>query len=142
MIHDKELLNHLHQNADMGRSSIHTIMNLTNDAEFTKALSGQLEEYQKLYDQTGQLLKEKGAEPEDATAISKTMAYVSSNLKTITDHSPSKLSEMMIQGSNMGITELTKQLNNYECNDRNILALAQKQIKTEESNLEDMKKFL
>lgn len=142
MIQDIEMLNHLHENADMGSSSLRQLMNLSDDAEFIKSLSEQLSDYEKLYETTGEMLKSYHAEPADARPMSKAMSYISANMKSLTDHSPSRLSEMVIQGSTMGITNLTKQLNQYNGHDKAIVGLVKEQIKTEQNNIEQMKKFL
>ena len=69
-------------------------------------------------------------------------SYVTSSMKTIKDHSPSKIADMMIQGSTMGITKMIKRINEYDGEDEQILDLARKQVKTEQANIEQMKKFL
>ena len=48
----------------------------------------------------------------------------------------------MIQGSTMGITKMIKRINEYDGEDEQILDLARKQVKTEQANIEQMKKFL
>ena len=42
----------------------------------------------------------------------------------------------------MGITKLTRQLNEYDGSDDSAARLAQKQLKTEQANIDEMKKFL
>ena len=142
MIHDIDLLNQVHQNADMGRDSIRNIIKLSNDVQFLHALNSQLEEYETIYDKSGQMLKKMNAQPADANPMAKTMARISSTMKSMVNPTTSKLAEMMVEGSNMGITNLTKQLNAY-CGDRqDVRDLAGKQLQMEEKNLEEMKKFL
>ena len=49
---------------------------------------------------------------------------------------------MVFQGSNMGITELTKGINDYHGEDKAVLSFAEKQLKQEEHHAETMKQYL
>lgn len=142
MIHEIDLLNQIHQNADMGRDSISHIIKLCDDVEFLHALNSQLADYEQVYNKSEDLLHKLGAEPQDANPMAKTMAHISSTMKSMINPSTSKLAEMMVQGSTMGITNLTKQINAYSGNKPEVLELAKKQLHMEEQNLEDLKKYL
>lgn len=142
MIHEIELLNLIHQNADMGRDSIKHIIKLSNDVEFLHALNSQLEEYEQTYDTTGRLLQKLNAQPEDASPVAKTMAHISSTMKSLVTPSTSKLAETVIEGSTMGVTNLTKQINSYSGDKRDIIEIAENQVRMEEKYIEEMKKFL
>lgn len=84
-----------------------------------------------------------GAEkPEDVPAMSKMMSYVMSSMKTINDNSPSCIAEMMIQGSTMGVTKITKRINEYKGHDERVRDVANKLLHTEQVNIEEMKKYL
>ena len=62
--------------------------------------------------------------------------------KTLTDRSPSRIAEMMIQGSTMGTIQMTRRLHSCEAADAEALLLAHKLLRTEENNIEQMKEFL
>ena len=64
------------------------------------------------------------------------------NMKTLTDKSPSHLSEMLIQGSIMGIIDVTKRINQYDDADKDVLDLANRLLEFEKDNQEEWKKFL
>ena len=74
--------------------------------------------------------------------MAKMMSYVSSSAKTMMDNSASKIAELMIQGSTMGITNMTKSVHDYDDSDQDVKKLAEKHIKTEQANVDEMKKFL
>lgn len=139
---DVELLNHIHQNADMGRDSINNLIRMTNDMAFAQTLVDQLNEYQSACDRSEQLLCKRNAQPKPAKPMAKMMAHVSSDLKTMADNSPSRLAELMIKGSTMGITNLTRQIKEYNGADKEVMSLAKKQLDIEEKNIEEMKRFL
>lgn len=142
MLQETELLNHIHQNADMGRDSLRHILDLSHSADFTKAVQSQLDEYEDVYDTSGQMLADRGAQGEDARMMSKMMADFTSRMKSMQEPTDSRLAEMVIEGSTMGITKLTKQVHDYEGGDKSVLDFAKKQIKREQDNIEKMKAFL
>lgn len=49
---------------------------------------------------------------------------------------------MMIQGNTMGMTQSLRNLNDYPGKDERVRDLASKLLRTEEANIEQMKKFL
>lgn len=142
MIQEIELLNQIHQNADMGRDSIRHIIKLSDDAEFLHALNTQLDGYEKAYDTSNGLLHKLNAQPEDASPVAKTMSRITSTMKSMVNPTTSKLAEMMIEGGIMGITNLTKQINAYSGSRQDILNLAEQELHREEKYLEEMKKYL
>lgn len=142
MLNDTEMLDYICQNAEMGRDGIMNIMNRTKDISLRQALEAQLTEYQQTYDSADQMLRNRGKHPTAVSPMAKMSSYVMSKMKTMSDSSPSQIAEMMIEGSTMGITKITKRMNEYDGNNSEILSLAEKQLKTEQANIEEMKKFL
>jgi translation initiation factor 2B subunit (eIF-2B alpha/beta/delta family) len=65
-------------------------------------------------------------------------------LNTMIDSTTSHIAEMMIQGSNMGITDMTKLLNDHTAHGtaKKAAELAREVIAFEEENLERLKKYL
>lgn len=105
-------------------------------------LRSQLQEYKMVYDSTDEKLKELNKEAKDINTFSKVSTYAMVNLKTLANKSPSHISEMLIQGSTMGIVDLTKKLKKYTDADEEILALANKLLQLEQNNVEECKKYL
>ena len=58
------------------------------------------------------------------------------------DASPSHIAEMVIQGDTMGITSLTRELNNNPLASSEVTALGQELIRSEQRNIESLKKYL
>ena len=88
------------------------------------------------------MAREEHQEAKGIGAMAKISSYLSVNMNTMIDKTSSHLAEMMMQGSNMGIIEITQKLREYGDADGAVLALGQKLLKTEERNLEQLKKFL
>ena len=140
-----KMLSDIHKNADMGQDTLRHILDATKDAEFSKTVSRQMQEYEKAFQVSGQMLKARNApeEQKEAPMISKWMAHMNINRKSMQDMQTSKLAEMLIQGSSMGITEAVKKLHQYENDvEKDIKKLMERLQEFEEENVEKLKEFL
>ncbi|MFQ9509396.1 MAG: DUF2383 domain-containing protein [Lachnospiraceae bacterium] len=136
------LLNEIYQNAEMGRNTLMSVIKRTDDTNFRIVLEEQLTEYEKIFDQADQMIKEGGAQPTEGSGFSKMTSEVMASLKTMANSSPEYLAKMIVQGSTMGVTNITKAINDNQETDKKYLSLAKALLKTEENNIEEMKKFL
>lgn len=139
---EKELLEYVRQDAEMGRDAVTHVMKFTEDPGLRGVLKHQLDGYQISHRNAGDLLKEYGGEAKGVNPMAKAMTYASTSMKTMTDRSASHIADLMIQGSTMGITTMTKHLNDYQGASDKVRALAEKQVKMEQDNIETLKKFL
>jgi transcriptional regulator with PAS, ATPase and Fis domain len=137
-----ELLNYIYQNSQMGLDTISHLLNVTEDAEYKGVLESQYKEYDSIFGETKDKLTHLDKEGKDINFYQKASADVMINLKTLTDKSPSHISEMMIQGSTMGVIDSIKKLKEYKDADADILGLGQKLLAFEEANIEQCKKYL
>lgn len=140
-----EILNFIYQNSQMGIDTLKQLIELTKNSrneEFKNVLQSQYDEYKKIYTDTEELIKSRGKDPKDLNAFAKISTYLMINLKTIIDKTPSHISEMLIQGSTMGIIDVTKRINDYGDADKEILDLAHRLLQFEKDNQEEFKKFL
>ena len=62
-------------------------------------------------------------------------------MKSLMDNSSSKIAELLLQGTNMGIIEGRKLLNNKDT-DKEIHKLIQEYVDMQEDSVEKLKKFL
>ena len=137
-----ELLNYIHQNSEMGQDTIKQLVAISKDEEYKKMLQSQLEEYKMIYDTTDKKIKELNNQAKDINVFSKASNYFMVNLNTLVNKTPSHISEMLIQGSTMGIIDITKKIKEYHNADKEILDLANKLLKLEQNNVEECKKYL
>ena len=142
MDQNAELLNYIYQNAQMGKDTIKQLIGITKDQEYKKVLNSQFDEYKKVFEIADEKLMEQNKEAKDINVYSKVSSYIMINLNTMTNKTPSHISEMLIQGSTMGIVDITKRINEYANVDREILDLANKLLKFEQNNVEECKKYL
>ena len=97
MLTEAELLQYIYQTTEMGRDGIQSVLPHAEDETFHQALEQQLTEYEKLYGATGKMLRERGQEPKGLNPMVKASSEMMSAMKTMADHSTSKIAEMMIQ---------------------------------------------
>lgn len=139
---DEKMLNLIAKNAEMGVIGIDAVKDYASSDKFKKELSNQREEYNKIYKSAHNMLTKAGCDVEHPNAMAKMSTEMMSRMKTMTDHSDSKIAEMMLQGSAMGVAKVIKNANEYNGGNEDIEDLAQKLRQTEEYNIENMKHYL
>jgi hypothetical protein len=140
MLSETEILNTVRQTTEMGVDGIKLIIDDTNDNDFHNELKRQLIEYDEIYKQADSLLDKIGGEKKDVKATVKIATHLSGKMKYMSG-STSKIAESMIEGSTMGVTKVLKLV--HDCNsDSEAKKIAEKLVKTEENNIEQLKKFL
>ena len=142
MLTESELLQSIHQSTNMGREGIQSVLNYAKDDRLRQALEQQLVEYEKLAGASGKMLLERDEKPKETNPVAKASSAAMSAMKLMADPSASKMAEMMIQGNTMGMTQSLRNLNDYPGKDERVRDLASKLLRTEEANIEQMKKFL
>lgn len=142
MAENTELLDYIYQNAQMGTESISHLIKIAEDVDFRRTLEDQLCEYQKVLDEAEEMIQRRGQSAEGVGPMAKISSYIMVELKTFTDKSPSKMAKMMLQGSTMGVLEITKRIKEYQGANKEVLNLAQDLLKTEQHNVDELKKYL
>ncbi|MEI6101508.1 MAG: hypothetical protein WCP73_06695 [Eubacteriales bacterium] len=137
-----ELLNYIRQNAQMGQNTIHQLAGIAQDGEFKALLDSQFNEYKKMFDTTEKRLKTMGMEVKDINALSKMSAYFMINMETLTDNSAEHIAEMMIQGSTMGVIQITRKLKEYKTADEEVKYMGEHLLNLEQKNIEECKRYL
>jgi len=137
-----EFLNYIYQNSQMGVDTIKQLMGIVDEGAFKNMLTSQYNEYQQIHIAADQLLQQQKKEAKDIHVLAKISAYISINLNTLTNKSPSHISEMLIQGSTMGIIDITKNIKKYPTAESSIIDLANRLLQFEQQNTEECKKFL
>ena len=141
-MNDEKMLNLISKNAQMGVIGIDAVKDYASSQKFKSELMNQREEYNKIYKSAHNMLKENGCEIQHPNAMAKMSTEMMSRMKTLTDHSDSKIAQMMLQGSAMGVAKVIKNYRDYSGNSEQIEDLANKLKQTEELNIENMKRYL
>ncbi len=137
------VLDELNKGACMGMDAIHFILNKVEDKNLKKELDNQYNKYKSISDKIKKLYPEYNNEknPHETNAMNKVMTWYGIEMKTLMDDSTSKIAELLIQGTNMGIIEGRKLLNNKEVNE-NVHKLIQEYVDMQEDAVEKLKTFL
>ena len=139
---DEKMLNLISKNAEMGVVGIDAVKDYATSDKFKKELMNQREEYNKIYHSAYSMLKDSGCDVSHPSPMAKISTEMMSRMKTLTDPTDSKIAEMMLQGSAMGVAKVIRNSNEYSGENKDIKNLAQKLCKTEELNIENMKRYL
>ena len=108
---EEKILNSIFKCAKTATASIEALQNEVNDDNLSNDLKEQFQNYKDFESQAACKLYAMGSEPKGMNSISKAMLWSNIKLKTMTDESTSHLSNMLIQGTNMGILDLQKEIN-------------------------------
>ena len=137
-----ELLNYIYKNAEMGQDTLTQLIKIAEQEDFLKLLRDQQKEYKEIFDECDKRINKLNSEPKGIGKITEISTYFMLNMKTLTDKTPSHIAGMVMQGSVMGIIDITKKLKEYKDADSSVIALGERLLKMEEHNLTECKKFL
>lgn len=99
-----DVLDELNKGACMGCDAIHFILDKVEDDNLKKELNNQYNKYKDITDKIGKLYPEYSSkEPHETNAMNKMMTWYGIEMKTLFDKSTSKIAELLLQGTNMGI---------------------------------------
>lgn len=136
------VLDELNKGACMGKDAIHFIMDKVEDEDLKKELNHQYTEYDEITTKIGNLYPEYSSkDPHETNAMNKVMTWYGIQMKTFADKSTSKIAELLMQGTNMGIIEGRKLLNHKDT-DEEVNKLVQKYVEMQEAAVERLKNYL
>lgn len=136
------ILDELNKGCSMGIDAISYILDKVNDIEFKKVLKIQLNEYKQISKEIKKLYPHNiDKKPHKTSTMNKIMTFYSIEMKTMTDESDSKLAEILLKGTNMGIIEGRRLLNQKDI-EKNIHSLICEYVKMQEKSCEELKKHL
>ena len=136
------ILNELNKGIKMGMDSISTVSEKVQDDRFKKDLKYQYDNYNEILNKVNDELDNYNDFPKELNPMQKAMGWMSIQFNTLDDKSNSKISEMMLQGINMGIIEGVKLLNHNPDTDENIKNILYEFISFQENTAEQLKKYL
>ncbi len=136
-------LDELSKGACMGMDAIHFILDKIEDEEFKESLTTQYEKYQNIEKKIRKVYANYKVEdnPKETSMMNKAMTWYGIEMKTLTDTSNSKIAELLMQGTNMGIIEGRKLLNNKKV-DQEVEDLISEYVTMQEDSVENLKKYL
>ena len=137
-----DVLDELNKGACMGMDAINFVIDKVEDEEFENLLKEQYNGYKKISESICELYPEYSTkEPHETNAMNKVMTWYGIEMRTLLDNSNSKIAELLLQGTNMGIIEGRKLLNNKNT-DKEVEKLVSEYVKNQEEAVEKLKQFL
>lgn len=139
---DITILNEIHKGVTMGMASLEEVANKSTDKYFKDNLSYQYNLYQDTLNNVNKEFEKIGQIPDDTPMTQKVMGWTGIQFNTLKDTSNSKLSELLIQGYDMGIIKGVKLLNNSPEASQNVKNILNNFISLQENSIDELKKFL
>lgn len=139
---DLTILNEIHKGVTMGMASLELVSEKTKDSSLKDDLSFQYNEYQNTLNTVNNKFKEQGEIPDDVPMNTKLMGWTGIQFNTLNDTSNSKLSELLIQGYDMGIIKGVKLLNQSPEASQDVKNILNGFISMQENCIDRLKKFL
>ena len=136
------ILNQINQGIKMGMDSISNVSEKVQDSRLKDELLFQYDKYNEILNEVNNELTNYDNFPKDLNPMQKAMGWMGVELNTLTDKSNSKIAELMIQGTNMGIIEGVKLLNHNPDAEQPIKDILNKFIDFQQNNVEQLKKYL
>ena len=138
-----KVLDEVNKGTTMGMDAIHYVSNKVGDMKFKKVLDVEYGKYQKIANRVSDIYSQYASkEPQETSAMNKMMTWYGVNMKTMTDQSNSKISELLLQGTNMGIIEGRRLLNNNPSVDAEVRQILNELVVMQEDSVETLKKYL
>ena len=136
------LADELYRISRMGMEATEIVLPKVEDDELRERIAHQNAGYKSFAERSKDLLRKSGKEPEEERGVAKLMLRGSARLGTLLNRSSGHIAELMINGSAMGIIEMTRKLNRSSGEDGQAKELAGEYLATEEKNIESLKKHL
>ena len=139
---EKTILNELNKGIKMGMDSISNVAEKVQNKDLKENLQFQYNKYNELLNVVNNQLSSYGEFPKEVNPMLKAMGWMGIQLNTIDNKSDSKISEMMIQGLNMGIIEGVKLLNQNPSAKSEVKNILNDFVVFQQDSVEKLKTFL
>lgn len=137
------ILDEVNKGATMGMDAISYVSEKVVDNDFKEVLNTEYNKYKDISNRVNNLYDNfSNKEPHETNAMNKVMTWYGIQMKTMTDDSTSKLSELLMQGTNMGIIEGRRLLNQNQNIESDVKNILNDFVVMQEDSVETLKKYL
>ena len=137
------ILDEVNKGATMGMDAISYVSEKVVDNDFKEVLDTEYNKYKDISNRVNNLYDNYSSkEPHKTNAMNKMMTWYGIQMKTMTDDSTSKLSELLMQGTNMGIIEGRRLLNQNQNIEPDVKNILNDFVVMQEDSVETLKKYL
>ena len=128
--------------ANIGKDSVEMLMGKTEDEKMIRELKQLSEHYEQTRTQVETRLRETGGKIRDRNVMAKMSVWMGVQMDTLTDRSNSHLADMLIQGTTMGILDVTKTQSACPNADGESAGIAARFLQCEQQSIDALKQYL
>lgn len=141
---DMNVLDEVNKGATMGMDAINYLVPKVKDGKFKGVLDIEYNKYKDISRRANNLYENYTTEkePHETSTMNKMMTWYGIQMRTMNDNSNSKISELLMQGTNMGIIEGRRLLNQNPNMNPKIKTLLSDFVKMQEDSVETLKTYL
>lgn len=137
------ILDEVNKGATMGMDAISYVSEKVEDNDFKQVLDTEYNKYKDISNKVNNLYDNYSSkEPHETNAMNKMMTWYGIQMKTMVDDTTSKLSELLMQGTNMGIIEGRRLLNQNQNIEPDVKNILNDFVVMQEDSVETLKKYL
>lgn len=137
------ILDEINKGATMGMNAIEFVSEKVGDPKFRDVLNIEYDKYNKISQKVNNLYQNYSTkEPHETNKMEKMMTWYGVQMNTMTDKSNSKISELLMQGTNMGIIEGRRLLNQNSDLNQDVKNILNEFVTMQENSIETLKKYL
>lgn len=139
---DIKVLQEVQKNTDMAIKAIHSLSGKVDHEELSAEIARQGMRYAEIYNMATDRLMKGKAKSYQSSGFQDIMLKSAIAGNTLLNNSTGHIAEMMIQGSNRGLTDMWKIMNHHENTGEQSMEIAKELMDFEEKNIEILKKYL
>lgn len=141
---DMDVLYEVNKGATMGMDAINYLVPKVKESRFKEVLDIEYNKYKDISRRANNLYENYTTEkePHETSTMNKMMTWYGIQMRTMNDNSNSKISELLMQGTNMGIIEGRRLLNQNPNMNPKIKTLLSDFVKMQEDSVETLKTYL
>ena len=141
---DLNVLDEVNKGCTMGMDAIEFVSKKVGDQDFRNTLGVEYNKYKDISRRVNALYDEADTrkDPHETGGMNKVMTWWGIQMKTMTDQSNSNISELLLNGTNMGIIEGRRLLNQNPDINNDIKTLLDDFVKMQEDSVETLKTYL
>lgn len=137
-----KILQEIHTGAKMGMNSISFTLDKVENEDLKNDLTFQYNNYNDILNKVNEQFMKHNEVPDESNMKDTVMAWTGIQLNTIKNKSNSHISDMLIQGTTMGVIEGRRILNNNPNMDTEIKQILNNFITMQENNIQRLKMYL
>lgn len=137
------VLDEVNKGATMGMDAINFVIDKVGDSELKKTLDLEYNKYKDISRRVNNLYSNySDKEPHETNTMNKMMTWYGVEMKTMSDKSNSNISELLMNGTNMGIIEGRRLLNQNKQLAPDVEKILNDFVTMQEDSIEKLKTFL